>query len=265
VSKLVRSSFYYTLKKIQGKDKYEEEKAKIHDIFAKKDGIYGYRRVYFEMRKEGYNLNHKTVQRLMQEMDLKSKIRVKRYNSYKGGDESRIAPNVLNRDFKASKPNEKWVTDITEFKLFGKKLYLSPILDLYNGEIISYEINSRPVFDMVLEMLKKGLERKIEDDNLILHSDQGWHYRMENYQKLLKENKIIQSMSRKGNCFDNAVMENFFGHLKSELFYLKKFESMEHFIRELKEYIDDWNNRRIKVKLNGLSPVQYRIQSQLVA
>jgi putative transposase len=262
---MARSSFYYNLKKLREKDKYEEEKAKIHDIFDKKGGIYGYRRIYFEMRWQGYKLNHKTVQRLMQEMGLKSKIRVNKYKSYKGGNESQAVPNILNRQFDASKPNEKWVTDITEFKLFGKKLYLSPILDLFDGKIISYEINSRPVFDLVLETVKKALDKKSEEDTLLLHSDQGWHYRMENYQKLLKENKIIQSMSRKGNCFDNAVMENFFGHLKSELFYLKKFDSMEHFISELKEYIDFWNNRRIRLKLNGLSPVQYRTQLQLVA
>ena len=233
-------------------------------IFTVNKGIYGYRRVAIELRRFGYNLNHKTVQRLMQKMGLKSKVRLKRYKSYKG-DMNEASPNILNREFEASKPNEKWVTDITEFKLFGEKLYLSPILDLYNGEIISYEINRRPVFRLVLEMLNKALARKKEDDILLLHSDQGWHYRMKDYREILQGNKIIQSMSRKGNCFDNAVMENFFGHLKSELFYLKKFESMEHFISELREYIDNWNNRRIKVKLNGLSPVQYRIQSQLVA
>ena len=233
-------------------------------IFNGNKGIYGYRRVAIELRSFGYKLNHKTVQRLMREMGLKSKVRMKRYKSYKG-DINEASPNILNREFKASKPNEKWVTDVTEFKLFGGKLYLSPILDLYNGEIISYEINRRPVFNMVLEMLNKALERKKEDDTLMLHSDQGWHYRMKDYRKILRDNNIIQSMSRKGNCFDNAVMENFFGHLKSELFYLKKFESMEHFISELREYIDNWNNRRVKVKLNGLSPVQYRIQSQLVA
>ena len=233
-------------------------------IFTVNKGIYGYRRVAIELRRFGYNLNHKTVQRLMQKMGLKSKVRLKRYKSYKG-DMNEASPNILNREFEASKPNDKWVTDITEFKLFGEKLYLSPILDLYNGEIISYEINRRPVFRLVLEMLNKALARKKEDDILLLHSDQGWHYRMKDYREILQGNKIIQSMSRKGNCFDNAVMENFFGHLKSELFYLKKFESMEHFISELREYIDNWNNRRIKVKLNGLSPVQYRIQSQLVA
>ena len=262
---MARSSFYYNLKELQKKEKYEEEKKVIKSIFTVNKGIYGYRRVTIAVRKEGYNLNHKTIYRLMREMGLKSMVRMKKYNSYRGGYESQVAPNILNREFEASKPNEKWVTDITEFKLFGKKLYLSPILDLYNDEVIAYEINRRPVFDLVLKTVEKSLPKKGKNDKPLLHSDQGWHYRMGEYRKLLQDNNIIQSMSRKGNCFDNAVMENFFGHLKSELFYLRKFQSMEHFISELNEYIDYWNNRRIKVKLNGLSPVQYRIQSQLVA
>ena len=133
---------------------------------------------------------------------------------------------------------------------------------MYNGEIISYEINHRPVFNLVLKTVKKALEKKT-DDILMLHSDQVWHYRMKEYKDILKEHNIIQSMSRKGNCFDN--IENFFGYLKSELFYLQKFDSMEQFVSELRKYIDHWNNSRIKVKLNGLSPVQYRISNQLVA
>jgi putative transposase len=259
-----RSKYYYWVKIIQNRDKYLEEKDMIKYIFTVNKGIYGYRRVTMELRRFGYNLNHKTVQRFMQGMGLKSLVRIKKYKSYKGNmDEA--SPNILNREFKVSRANEKWVTDITEFKLFGEKLYLSPILDLYNDEIISYEINSRPVFELALEMLKKGVVKKPKECNLMFHSDQGWHYRKKEFRDVLKEHHITQSMSRKGNCYDNAVMENFFGHLKSELFYLKKFESMEHFITELHEYIDYWNNRRIKVKLNGLSPVQYRIQSQLVA
>jgi putative transposase len=260
-----RSKYYYWVKVIQNRDKYLEEKDIIKYIFRDNNGTWGYRRVGLGLRKFGYSLNHKTVQRLMQEMGLKSKVRMKKYNSYRGGFNSPIAPNILNREFRASKPNEKWVTDITEFKLFGETLYLSPILDLYNGEIIAYEINRRQGFDLILGTITKALEKKMENDTLILHSDQGWQYRTEKYKELLRENNITQSMSRKANCLDNAVMENFFGHLKSELFYLKKFDSMEHFISELREYIDYWNNKRIKVKLNGLSPVQYRIQSQLVA
>jgi putative transposase len=200
----------------------------------------------------------------MNQLGLKSLVRMKKYRSYRG-KVGKIAPNVLERDFKALKPNEKWVTDVTEFHLFGEKLYLSPILDLFNGEIIAYNIEKRPVFPLVTKMLDQAFDRLNAGDTPILHSDQGWHYQMTKYQHLLKEHHITQSMSRKGNCLDNAVMENFFGLLKSELLYHQKFESMEHFKRELETYIHYYNHKRIKAKLKGLPPVQYRVQSSLVA
>jgi len=200
----------------------------------------------------------------MKLLGLKSLVRLKKYRSYKG-EIGKIAPNILNRDFHADKPHQKWVTDVTEFSMLGEKLYLSPILDLYNGEIVSYQIEKRPVFQLVTDMLEKAFDKLEANDRPILHSDQGWQYRMERYQQLLKNNNITQSMSRKGNCFDNSVMENFFGHLKSELLYLQNFDSMEHFIQELEQYIDYYNNHRIKEKLKGLSPVQYRIQSSVAA
>jgi len=200
----------------------------------------------------------------MKQLNLKSLVRIKKYRSYKG-EIGKIAPNLLSRNFIASKPNTKWVTDVTEFSLLGSKLYLSPILDLYNGEIIEYEISKRPVFSMITNMLDKAFLKLNKDDRLILHSDQGWHYQMKQYQYILKSHNIKQSMSRKGNCLDNAVMENFFGLLKSEFLYLQEFETIEQFIEELKEYIYYYNHKRIKSKLKGLSPVNYRIQSSLVA
>ena len=187
---------------------------------------------------------------------------MKHYRSYRG-EVGKAAPNLLDRDFKASQPNQKWVTDVTEFSLFGSKLYLSPILDLYNGEIISYTLSERPTLKQVMDMLDSATDRLNGPINLILHSDQGWQYQMKQYQYMLERNGIRQSMSRKGNCLDNAVMENFFGHLKSELLYLRKFASMDEFKSELIEYIDYYNNKRIKSKLKGLSPVQYRVQSQI--
>ncbi|HWI46728.1 MAG TPA: IS3 family transposase, partial [Rummeliibacillus sp.] len=157
--------------------------------------------------------------------------------------------------------NKKWVTDITEFKLFGEKLYLSPILDLFNGEIITYTIGSRPTYSLVSEMLEKAFERLPKDHQLLMHSDQGWHYQMKQYRHALQTRGITQRMSRKGNCYDNSVMENFFGIMKSEFLYLKEFESVEQFKIELEKYIKYYNNKRIKTKLKGLSPVQYRVQS----
>lgn len=191
-------------------------------------------------------------------------VRIKKYRSYKG-QVGKIAPNLIQRNFKADAPNKKWTTDITEFSLFGKKLYLSPILDMYNGEIISYNISEHPVLNQVLDMLNQAFLKIPDDTNLIFHSDQGWQYQHKQYQKRLQEKGIRQSMSRKGSCLDNSVMENFFGLLKSELLYLREFSSVEEFRVELEKYIDYYNNKRIKNKLKGLSPVQYRIQSSLVA
>jgi putative transposase len=264
IAGIPRSTYYYWVKAIRRPDKYAEIKGLIQEIFHNNNGRYGYRRITLECHNQGYVINHKTVQQLMKQLGLKSLVRLKKYRSYKG-EIGKIAPNILNRDFHADQPNQKWVTDVTEFSMLGEKLYLSPILDLYNGEIVSYHIEKRPVFQLVTDMLEEAFAKLGADDRPILHSDQGWQYRMERYQQLLKKNNIVQSMSRKGNCYDNSVMENFFGHLKSELLYLQKFDNMDHFVQELENYIDYYNNHRIKEKLKGLSPVQYRIQSSVAA
>ena len=236
----------------------------IQAIYDEHEGRYGYRRIRDELENRGQKVNHKKVQRIMKELGLKCIVRMKKYRSYKG-KVGKIAPNILDRNFKAEKPNEKWVTDITEFKLFGEKLYLSPILDLFNGEIITYTIGSRPTYSLVSEMLEKLLSDYQKMMSLLIHSDQGWHYQMKQYRHALKEHGIAQSMSRKGNCYDNAVIENFFGIMKSEFLYLKEFESIDHFKKELEKYIDYYNNKRIKAKLKGISPVQYRTHAQQAA
>ena len=198
--------------------------------------------------------------KLMKQAHLTCELREKKYHSYRG-EVGKIAHNLLNRDFRALRPNTKWTTDITEFKLLGQKLYLSPIMDLFNREIISYTLSKSPNFHQITEMLRSAFQRLPDDTHLILHSDQGWQYQMRSYQKMLKDKGIRQSMSRRGNCYDNCVMENFFGILKSEFYHNKKFSSIEQFSKELCDYIDYYNNRRIKVKLKGLSPVQFRTQS----
>jgi len=213
-----------------------------------------------ELRNRGYFINHKTVQRLMKYLGLFCRVRMKKYHSYKG-EVGKIAPDLLERNFEATAPNQKWVTDITEFSLFGQKLYLSSILDLYSRDIISYTISDRPLLSMTIEMLYKPFAQIPDGLNLILHSDQGWQYQHKHYQAVLKSKGVRQSMSRKGNCLDNAVMENFFGLLKSELLYLQNFDSMEHFKAELINYMDYYNNKRIKVKLKGLSPAIHRQQA----
>ena len=241
-------------------DKYEREKAEITAIYHENKGRYGYRRITMELHRRGIRLNHKTVQRLMKELGLVCHVRMKKYRSYKG-KVGKIAPNLLKRDFHAEKPNQKWVTDVTEFSLFGEKLYLSPILDLYSSDLVSYTISDRPILSMVTSMVDKAFENLPNGTGLILHSDQGWQYQHKHYQALLKGKGIRQSMSRKGNCLDNAVIENFFGLLKSELLYLHDFQSMEHFKQELIAYLDYYNNQRIKAKLKGLPPALHRQQA----
>lgn len=196
----------------------------------------------------------------MRTLGLKSKVRVKKYRSYKG-EIGCIAPDHLQRDFTANKPNEKWVTDITEFNVKGEKLYLSPVMDLYNREIVSYKTTRRPVLSLVMSMLKTAYRRLSDHQAPILHSDQGWHYQNISYRQKLAERGLTQSMSRKGNCLDNAAMESFFGTLKSEMFYLKHFESIEELEQDIKKYIRYYNHDRIKQKLKGLSPIEYRTQA----
>ena len=245
---------------MQKSDKYVEVKEEITAIYHENKGRYGYRRITTVIHDRGFLLNHKTVQRLMKQLGLVCLVRMKKYRSYKG-EVGKTAPNLLNRDFHAERPNQKWVTDVTEFSLFGQKLYLSPILDLHSSYLISYTISERPVLSMVTTMLEKAFETIPDKTDLILHSDQGWQYQHKQYQQMLKRKGIQQSMSRKGNCLDNAVVENFFGLLKSELLYLQKFDSMEHFKQELIDYLDYYNNRRIKAKLKGLPPAIYRQQA----
>lgn len=259
VSGLARSTFYYQLKATQTEDKHHALKAQIGSIFAKHKGRYGYRRVTATIRNQGHLVNHKTVQRQMVQLGLKSLVRPKKYRSYKG-NVGQAAENLLKRQLHAPAANQKWVTDVTEFNVSGEKLYLSPIMDLYNGEIIAFETAKRPVYELVGNMLNKALAKLKEEEKPLLHSDQGWHYRMAGYQRTLREKGLLQSMSRKGNCLDNAAMESFFAVLKTEFFYLNKFSSIDSLETGINEYIDYYNHDRIKMKLKGLSPIQYRTQ-----
>ena len=232
------------------------EKQEILYIFNKNKSRYGYRRILLELKNLGYVINHKTVLKLMKSLNIQGKQRKSKYKSYKG-EVGKIAPNIINRNFNATKPFEKLTTDVTEFAVCDEKVYLSPILDMYNNEIVSYSISTSPNFWQTRDMLDGLLNKLPTNSTPILHSDQGWQYQMKEYQRILKENNIQQSMSRKGNCLDNSIMENFFGRLKTEMFYGEKFESVNTFIDKLKEYIYYYNNERIILKLK-MSPVQYR-------
>jgi transposase InsO family protein len=254
---MARSTFYYHTKRLGQTDGYDDVRERIRAIYDKHHGRYGYRRITAQLRNEGTVINHKTVQKLMGQMGLKAKRRRQHYRSYKG-ELGKIAPNVINRDFHTTAPDQKWATDVTQVKIKDRWVYLSPILDMFNGEIVSYVISDSPNLKMVMTMLDNAFNERKVQGNLILHSDQGWHYQHKYYQKALQDKHITQSMSRKGNCLDNAMMENFFGLMKNELLYLQEWNSVDQFKTALRNYIRYYNNDRIKLRLKGKSPVQYR-------
>ena len=259
-----RSTFYYQLQVQARPDRYAALKQQIQRVYHEQKGRYGYRRVTAAICNSGTQVNKKVVERLMAALDLRSLVRPKKYRSYKGVVGT-IAPNLLERNFIAQRPNQKWVTDVTEFKVAQQKVYLSPVMDLYNAEIVAYEVASSPRLELVTNMLDKAFQRLGPAPKLVLHSDQGWHYQHAQYRHKLLMQGLKQSMSRKGNCLDNAAMESFFGTLKSEFFYQKRFESIEELKAGLDEYIHYYNHDRIKLRLNGLSPVKYRVQAAQAA
>jgi transposase InsO family protein len=197
IAKIPRSTYYYYSKQFKNPkpDKYAEIKAEIRRIYDESKGRYGYRRITKELNKTR-RINHKTVQRLMRKMGIFCRVRMKKYNSFRG-EVGRTAPNLLERDFKADKPNQKWVTDVTEFALFGIKLYLSPIIDLYNGEVIAYNLSRHPNLNQVTDMLEKAFSKIPDNTNLILHSDQGWQYQHKHYQKMLKDKGITKYVTKR--------------------------------------------------------------------
>lgn len=256
------ATYHYHINQMNNEDPNQEWKELISALFHKHEGRYGYRRIYLELRAQGYIINHKKVQRIMGELNLKCvKFKRKsRYNSYKG-KVGKVAKNRLNRRFKTPYRLQKLVTDVTEFKCTGdEKLYLSPFLDLYNNEIISYGISKRPTLDFVLAPLDQATKiiKKEATYRTTIHSDQGWHYQHSKWVKTLKTNKIFQSMSRKATCADNATMENFFGLLKQEMYYGEELMSYEELKKKIEGYIHYYNHERIKQKLAGMSPVKYR-------
>lgn len=259
VAGLSSSTFYYQRKALAAGDKHADLKQTIRAIYDGHKGRYGYRRIRATLVGMGLSINHKKVQRLMDELGIKSLVRPKKYRSYKG-EISKAAPNEINRDFSAERPNEKWVTDVTEFPVAGKKVFFSPVMDLFNKEIVAFKLDTRPSFAMVHSMLASAIRKLRPGERPIVHSDQGWQYRMRAYQEKLTEHGLVQSMSRKGNCHDNAAMESFFSLVKTEFFYLSEFKSAKQLRRGLTAYIRYYNEHRIKMQLGGLSPVAYRTQ-----
>lgn len=260
VAGLARSVYYYQRQVSLMPDKHAQIKEAIKQVFHAHKGRYGYRRVTLALRNMGYQINHKTVQRLMIMMGLKSRVRPKRYKSYRG-NVGKVADNVLSRDFSATKPNQKWVTDVTEFNVSGQKVYLSPIIDLFSLEVVSYQIQKSAHLPLVVNMLNQAIAGLQPEERPLIHSDQGWQYQHWAVRSLIKGAGLTQSMSRKGNCLDNAVAESFFGILKSEMYHGCEFKDADDLIKQLHGYIDYYNNKRIKQKLKGLTPVQYRYQA----
>ena len=263
-ARLARSTYYYQLKQLDGHDKDKETKGEIQEIYYEHKGNYGYRRITLELRNRGFVVNQKKVQRLMKLLGLSSQIRRKRkYSSYQG-EVGKKADNLIQRQFEAANPMEKCYTDVTEFAIPNSthKLYLSPVLDGFNSEIIAYNLSTSPNLEQVKSMLDQSFTEE-HYENTILHSDQGWQCQHDFYHHFLEGKGIQPSMSRKGNSPDNGMMESFFGILKSEMFYgyEKMFHSLEQLEQAIVDYIDYYNNKHIKVKLKGLSPVQYRTKS----
>ncbi|CIS08930.1 IS3-Spn1%2C transposase [Streptococcus pneumoniae] len=264
VIKLARWTYYYHLKQLDKPDKDQELKAEIQSIFIEHKGNCAYRRIYLELRNRGYLVNHKRVQGLMKVLNLQAKMRQKRkYSSHKG-DVGKKAENLIQGQFEGSKTMEKCYTDVTEFAIPAstQKLYLSPVLDGFNSEIIAFNLSCSPNLEQVQTMLEQAFKEK-HYENTILHSDQGWQYQHDSYHRFLESKGIQASMSRKGNSQDNGRMESFFGILKSEMFYgyEQTFKSLNQLEQAIIDYIDYYNNKRIKIKLKGLSSVQYRTKS----
>ena len=276
ISGLKRSTYYYTLNKLDKDTKNDDIMNTIIDIYYTHKARYGYRRITLELINRGYIVNHKKVKRLMSKMGLYARTPKAKYKSYKG-DMNGTVKNLLldkvidevnhktyyERNFKTERCNEIWSTDVSEFHIAAGKLYLSPILDLHNREIVSYNISTSPNYEQIKDMLAKAFNKYKDLKGLILTSDQGWQYQMQDYHKALEEKGIIQSMSRKGNCLDNSPMENFFGKMKNEMFYGYEytFNTLEELKKEMENYISYYNNQRITTKLKGLTPVEYRNQS----
>lgn len=233
----------------------------IKDIFNMHKGNYGVRRIYHDLLNRGFKINHKKVQRIMHKYHLSAKKHPQKYHSYQG-HVGAVADNIIKRNFKADKPNQKWTTDVSQFSFGWGKCYLSPIMDMYNNEIVGFDLSKKADYKQIERMLASaGIDSK-ELSNLTIHSDQGWQYQNPRFVQTLKEHHIQQSMSRKGNCMDNSIMESFFGIMKNEMFYghENEYSNFNEFAAVVSDYIYYYNNIRIKKKSGWMSPVKYRIQ-----
>lgn len=261
----VSVSGYYKYRKTAGIQKDSVLSERILELYHKYDGIYGYRQIHMDLTEEdGLKVNHKKVFRIYHDLGLKAKIRKKKFrnkNQYKQSEPERIMPNLLERDFSADEPNKKWVTDITEFTIFDKKLYVSAVMDLYNKEVIGYQIGSVPDKIFVMKTIEMALDKRMDVDGLILHSDRGGQYTSRVLQDTFESYGLRLSMSRAGNPYDNACIESFFSHFKTEAIYPYNVQTLEDLEQRIVDYIHFYNNERRQKKLNKMSPVNFRLQN----
>ena len=265
---LARSSYFYHRARLEAADKYVEVRRAMADIFERNYRCYGYRRMHASLSRQSVNISEKVVRRLMKQESLVPVVRRRRrYGSYMG-EISPAPDNVLNRDFSASAPNEKWLTDITEFQIPAGKVYLSPMIDCFDGMVVSWSIGTRPDAELVNTMLDAAIETVTASSNRpVVHSDRGGHYRWPGWLSRIAGAKLIRSMSRKACSPDNAACEGFFGRLKNELFYSRDWltTTIDEFVSALDSYIRWYNEARIKISLGSRSPIEYRRNIELAA
>ncbi|MCR5694578.1 MAG: IS3 family transposase [Clostridia bacterium] len=257
---LSKSSYYYQISAINAKDKYAKLRDKITNLFHNNRDIYGYRRIHTLLYNEGFTVSEKVIRRIMKEEGLMVKqCKRLKYSSYKG-EITPAANNLINRDFHADKPNEKWLTDITEFSIKAGKVYLSPIIDCFDGKPIEWTIGTSPNAQLVNTMLQNAIITLKPNEQPIVHSDRGCHYRWPEWISMIESAGLTRSMSKKGCSPDNSACEGFFGHLKTEMFYGRNWDqyTIEEFIQEIDDYMHWYCERRIKSTLGGLSPLDYR-------
>lgn len=263
---LARSSYYYQCWAQSLESKYAALKARIVELFDENNRVYGYRRIHFLLSEEGTKVSEKVVRTLMAEAGLVAQTRQgRKYSSYQG-EVSQAPENLLQRDFSSEKPNEKWLTDISEFHIPSGKAYLSPIVDCFDGKLVSWTISTRPDAELVNTMLDLATGTLGNEEKPIIHSDRGGHYRWPGWLERVEKTGLIRSMSKKGCSPDNSACEGLFGRIKMEMFYNRSWAgvTMESFLETLDKYLHWYNNKRIKMSLGGKSPIQYRVSLGLV-
>ncbi|MFS8104303.1 IS3 family transposase [Lentzea alba] len=258
---LARSTFYYHQARLTRPDPHAELKTAIIEAFEQARGRYGHRGVHTVLARQGRQVAKKTVLKLMNTLGLVCKVRrPRRYRSWLG-QTGTVAENVLNRQFSASAPDTKWVTDVTEFRIGDRKVYLSPVIDLFDRSVIAYSCGPSATLELTNSSLREAIATLPAGAAPLVYSDQGFQYQHVSWRTLLQDAGLTQSMSRRANCLDNSIAENFFGHLKEELFHHNRFDTVAEFTEALDDYIDWYNTTRISTTLKGLSPVEYRAQA----